>query len=211
MRLNVPGESDYIGAGVHFCATCDGPFYRGKRVAVVGGGNSASDESMLLTKFADSVTMLVRGESLRATKVVQENLMADSKMRVLWNTEVQEFIGANSKLHALRLRNNVTGDEHIAEFDGAFIFIGLTPNTSLLGASGVKLDEWGFVVTGHGLLRHGERPDGFPDRDPEVLETSVPGIFAAGDVRAGSTKQVASASGEGATAGLLVRDYLRSV
>ncbi len=208
-RLGVQGENDYLGAGVHFCATCDGPFYKGKHVAVVGGGNSATEESMLLTKFADRVTMLVRSDSFRASQIIQEKVLQDSDIDVRWNTEVVAFEGANSHLEALRVRNNQSGDEETLPIDGAFIFIGLDPNTGLLEGSGVALDEWGFVRTGHDLVHDGPAPEGFGDREPTTLETSVPGIFAAGDVRAGSTKQVASAAGEGATAALLVRNFLK--
>ncbi|MCB0098786.1 MAG: FAD-dependent oxidoreductase, partial [Caldilineaceae bacterium] len=105
-RLGAPGESDYIGAGVHFCATCDGPFYKGKKVAVVGGGNSAAEESLLLTKFADHVTILVRGDAFKASQVIQEKVAEDDKIDVRWHTEVDEFVGANAKLNQLKLHNN---------------------------------------------------------------------------------------------------------
>ncbi|MEZ4676855.1 MAG: FAD-dependent oxidoreductase [Caldilineaceae bacterium] len=210
-RLGVPGESDYIGAGVHFCATCDGPFYKGKSIAVVGGGNSAAEESLLLTKFADHVTILVRGDHFKASKVIQESVLGDPKIDVQWQTEVDEFVGAHSKLTHLKLKNRQTNEASQLDVDGAFIFIGLDPNTSFLANSGVQRDEWGFIVTGHDLVHAGNRPLGYADREPGVLETSVPGIFAAGDVRAGSTKQVASAAGEGATAALLIREYLKTV
>ncbi|MCP4419577.1 MAG: FAD-dependent oxidoreductase [Chloroflexi bacterium] len=209
-RLNAPGESDYIGAGVHFCATCDGPFYKGKQVVVIGGGNSATEESMLLTKFADKVTILVRGEEFTASKIIQEKVLNDPKIEVRWHTEVTQFSGADSKLNQLTLVNNQTNEEETLAVDGAFIFIGLVPNTHFLTDSGVQLDEWGFVVTGHNLV-HDAPLKNFDGREPAVLETSVPGIFAAGDVREGSTKQVASAAGEGATAALLVREYLKTV
>ena len=210
-RLGVQGESDYIGAGVHFCATCDGPFYKGKQVVVVGGGNSAAEESLLLTKFADKVTILVRGDHLTASKVVQESVMGDPKVEVRFNTEVQEFIGANAKLQKLKLSNRKQGETSELVVDGAFIFIGLDPNTSFLRNSNVRLNQYGFIVTGHDLVHDGNRPAGFETHDPALLESSVPGIFAAGDCRAGSTKQVASAAGEGATAALLVREYLKTV
>lgn len=210
-RLNVPGENDYIGAGVHFCATCDGPFYRGKRVAVIGGGNSAAEESLLLTKFASQVTILVRGSEFRASKIAQAKVMEHSDVDVMWNTEVRKFVGAKSKLTALSVVNNVTGEEQNMPVDGVFVFIGQSPNSSLVSAAGVALDPWGFIITGHDLLHNGDRPPGYRHREPHLLETSTPGIFAAGDVRAGSTKQVASASGEGATAALLVREYLKTV
>ncbi len=210
-RLGASGESDYIGAGVHFCATCDGPFYKGKHVAVVGGGNSAAEESLLLTKFADKVTLLVRGDSFKASPVVQESVLGDPKITVHWNTEVAEFLGADAKLNTLRLHNNQSNEDSELAVDGAFIFIGLDPNSALLEGTNVQRNQWGFIVTGHDLVHDGNRPAGYERRDPALLETSVPGIFAAGDVRAGSTKQVASAAGEGATAALLIREYLKTV
>lgn len=210
-RLHVPGENEYTGAGVHFCATCDGPFYKGKHVAVIGGGNSAAEESLLLTKFAEHVTILVRRERFKATKIILESVFGSPKIDVHWNTEVKGFVGEHSKLSKLLLLNNQTGLENELPVDGAFIFIGLTPNTGFLGASGVLLDQWGFVVTGHDLIHSGKRPPGYEDRDPHILETSVPGIFAAGDVRDKSTKQVASAAGEGTTAALMIREYLKTV
>ena len=210
-RLGVPGESDYIGAGVHFCATCDGPFYKGKQVAVVGGGNSAAEESLLLTKFAERVTILVRDDHFKASQVIQENVLNDPNIEVRWNTEVEAFVGKDAKLTHLNLKHNQSNEQSQLAVDGAFIFIGLDPNTSFLDESAVHRDPWGFLITGHDLVHAGNRPPGFEDREPAVLETSVPGIFAAGDVRAGSTKQVASAAGEGATVALLIREYLKTV
>ncbi len=210
-RLNVPGENEFIGAGVHFCATCDGPFYKGKRVAVVGGGNSATEESLLLTKFADKVTMLVRSGEFKATQIIQESVLSHPKIEVRWHTEVKEFLGEGSKLSKVRTVNNQTGVEEETDMDGVFIFIGLEPNTGFLEGSGILLDEWGFIITGHDLVHSGDRPRGYENRDPHLLETSVPGIFAAGDVRDKSTKQVASAVGEGASAALMIREYLKTV
>ncbi|MGD8981009.1 MAG: FAD-dependent oxidoreductase [Desulfobacterales bacterium] len=210
-RLNVPGENEYLGAGVHFCATCDGPFYKDKRVAVIGGGNSAAEESLLLTKFADQVTILVRNSRFKATQIIQESVFSNSKIDIRWNTEVKEFIGEHSKLTGIRLLNNKTGSEETLPVDGAFIFIGLTPNTGFLEGSGIVLDQWGFVVTGHDLLHLDKQPNNFAHRDPHILETSVPGIFAAGDVRDKSTKQVASAAGEGTSAALIIREYLKTI
>ncbi len=180
-------------------------------MVVVGGGNSAAEESLLLTKFADKVTILVRGDHLTASKVVQESVMGDPKVEVRFNTEVQEFIGANAKLQKLKLSNRKQGETSELAVDGAFIFIGLDPNTGFLRNSNVRLNQYGFIVTGHDLVHDGNRPAGFETHDPALLESSVPGIFAAGDCRAGSTKQVASAAGEGATAALLVREYLKTV
>ncbi len=205
-HLNVPGEEDYIGAGIHFCATCDGPFYKGMPVAVIGGGNSATEESLFLTKFVEKVTLLVRGDSLTASKVLQDKVLSHPQIDVHFNTEVAEFKGAESKLKTITLND---GDE--IHPNGAFIFIGQVPNTAFLANSGVETNEWGFIVSGHSLVHDEPRPAGYEKRDPMLLETSVPGIFAAGDVRADSTKQVASAAGEGATAALLIREYLKSV
>jgi len=208
-RLNVPGESDYMGAGVHFCATCDGPFYKGKRVAVIGGGNSATEESLLLTKFADQVSIIVRSGEFKATQIIQEKVLSHPKIDIHWHTEVNEFLGKDSKLTALRIKNNQTGAQENLQMDGAFIFIGLVPNTGFLKDSRILLDRWGFITTGHALLHAGQRPEGFEGRDPLLLETSVPGVFAAGDVRDTSTKQVVSAAGEGSTAALMIREYLK--
>jgi thioredoxin reductase (NADPH) len=210
-RLGVPGEEEYLGAGVHFCATCDGPFYKERSVAVVGGGNSATEESLFLTRFASDVTLLVRGDTLTASHVIQEKVLEHPQIDVRFNHEVEGFAGAESKLRTLKVRNTETGELREIELPGAFIFIGLDPNTGHLKNGAVQLDDYGFVVTGHALVHDGQRPPGFESRDPASLETSVPGIFAAGDVRATSTKQVAAASGEGAAAALMIRDYLKTV
>jgi len=201
-RLDVPGEEDYLGAGVHFCATCDGPFYKNRPVVVVGGGNSAAEESLFLTRFANEVTLLVRGDALKASQVIQERVFEEPKIDVRFHTEVEAFEGADSKLHTIRARNRRTGEVERLERPGAFIFIGLDPNTEWLRDTDVQLDPHGFVLTGHEVLPLTERA---------ILETSVTGVFAAGDVRASSTKQVASAAGEGAAAALMIREYLKTV
>ncbi len=210
-RLGVPGEEELLGAGVHFCATCDGPFYKDRPVAVIGGGNSAAEESLFLTRFAQRVTLLVRGEELTASEVIREKVLEHPEIDTRFHRQVDSFEGAESKLAALRVRNNETGDIERLELPGAFIFIGRDPNTDFLEGTKVRLDDYAFVVTGHALVHDGQRPPGFEARDPAILESSVPGIFAAGDVRATSTKQVASAAGEGAAVALMIRDYLKAV
>jgi thioredoxin reductase (NADPH) len=150
--------------------------------------------------------VLVRSDAFRATRIIQESVMENPKIAVRWHTEVREFIGKDSKLTALKIGNNQTGRQEEMPIDGVFIFIGLDPNTGFLNGSGIRLDPWKFVVTGHDLVHGRRRPAGFEKRNPYLLETSVPGIFAAGDVRDKSTKQVASAAGEGASVALLVRE-----
>ena len=211
LQLGVPGETQYVGAGVHFCATCDGPFYRGLPVAVVGSGNSAVEESLFLLRFVDRVTLLVRGDALKASQILQDKVLAHPSIDTRFHTEVTEFHGAGGKLASVTVRNRQTDAVTEIRPAAVFVFIGQTPNSGFLAGSGVRTDRWGFVVTGHQLVHDGDRPAGYVGRDPAVLETSMPGIFAAGDLRAGSTKQVASAAGEGTTAALLIREYLKTV
>jgi thioredoxin reductase (NADPH) len=188
-RLGVPGEEDFIGAGVHFCATCDGPFYRGKELVVIGGGNSAAEEGFFLTTFAPKVTVLVRGPALSATKVVADKVTDSPRMEVRLNTVVDEFRGEGSHLSGVVVRDTTTGTREELHPAGVFVFVGLEPNTEFLRGV-VDLDERGFILT------------------DATLRTSTPGIFAAGDARHGSTKQLVSAAGEGATAILMIREHL---
>jgi thioredoxin reductase (NADPH) len=190
-RLGVPGEDELIGAGVHFCATCDGPFYKGQEVAVVGGGNSAGEESLFLTRFASKVTMLVRGEGLTASKVVADKIAEKEAVEVRSHTVIDELRG-QGRLGSLLVRDTRSGATEEIRPAALFVFIGLSPNTGWLPAA-VRRDERGFIIT------NGE------------LMTSLPGVFAAGDARLGSTKQAASAAGEGATAALMIREYLKGV
>ena len=187
-RLNVPGEEDLIGAGIHFCATCDGPFYKGQELLVVGGGNSGVEEGLFLTKFATKVTILEVGERLRASQILQEKAASHSQIEVRLNTTVVEF-KEDGKLSSVVIKNTASGETEEITPGAVFVFIGLLPNTAFVKGS-VDLDQWGSISTS------------------PTMETSLEGVFAAGDARSGSTKQVASAVGEGATAALMIRQYL---
>ncbi len=209
-NLKIPGETDFLGGGVHFCASCDGPFYKGQHVAVIGGGNSAAEAALELATFANKVSLLVRGSTLRANSVCQDKVFEKSNIAVQYNTAPVAFSG-RKRLRALDVRNTESGEESTLRISGAFIFIGLEPNTSFLKDSDITLDPWGFIRTGHNLPQDNGHIANYATRLPLIFETSVPGIFAAGDVREGSTKQVATAAGEGATAAMLVREYLKGV
>jgi thioredoxin reductase (NADPH) len=191
-RTDAEGEADLIGAGVHFCATCDGPFYRGaKDLTVVGGGNSGLEEGLFLTQFADHVTVVQALSKLTANKLLQDKVVNHARMSVLLDTSVTSFNANESgKLESITV--SCDGTESIHETAGAFIFIGLDPNTSFLENS-LDVDARGFIVT------------------DTNFRTSVDGVFAAGDVRSGSTKQIASAVGEGAAVAIQIRYYLDSL
>lgn len=189
-KLGVPGEEEYYARGVHYCATCDGAFYAGKRLIVVGGGNSGVQEAMFLTRFAIHIDLLVRSE-LKASEVLQRKLeeMSD-KITVHTNVTVEEILSENEVVTGARVKDRASDDERAIEADGVFVFIGLLPNTAFLEGSGIELDEVGLIKT---------------DAD---LQTNLPGVFAAGDVRSHATMQIASAVGDGATAALKIREYL---
>jgi thioredoxin reductase (NADPH) len=191
-KIGVPGEKEYYARGVHYCATCDGAFYRDKRLVVVGGGNSAVQESMFLTKFASHIELLVRGNALRASEILQKELMDKyrDKITVHFNTSTDEIVGANGEVTKVIGTDSTNGQKVEFPTDGVFIFVGLLPNTQFLEGSDIELDQVGFIKT------------------DERLETKMPGVFVAGDVRSGATMQIASASGEGATAALHIREYL---
>jgi thioredoxin reductase (NADPH) len=187
-RLGVPGEDDFIGAGVHFCATCDGPFYRGEDVLVVGGGNSAAEGGLFLTKFARHVTIATRDPELSASKIVVEKIDETPDVDVLCNLETVELKG-HGHLETVVMRDTRTGEERELHPAAMFVFIGLSANTDLVQGL-VERDDQGFIRTDVGF------------------QTRMAGLFAAGDCRAGSTKQAASAAGEGAAAAIAIRRYL---
>jgi len=188
-EMNVPGEDDLIGVNIHFCATCDGAFYRDKKVLVIGGGNSGFEEGLFLTKFASQVDIVEFLPEVKASKVLQDKVASRSDMKVFTNHAVKEFQG-ETKLEGVIVEDRATGELKTWQYDGVFIFIGLSPNSDLIKDL-VEVDGYGFVVT---------------DR---TLMTTLPGIFAAGDVRGGATKQAVAAAGEGATVALMIREYLK--
>ena len=192
-RTDAAGEDDLIGAGIHFCATCDGPFYKGsKQLMVLGGGNSGLEEGIFLAQFTDKVTVVEYKDTLAGSQVLQDKVEADPKMEVLLERKVIGFVpkdDGSGKVGTVILENVATGEREEHHPDGVFVFIGLDPNTDFLKGI-VDLDARGFVAT-----------------DP-MLMTSLPGVFAAGDVRDGSTKQLASAVGEGAAVAIQIRGFL---
>ncbi|NLW17839.1 MAG: thioredoxin-disulfide reductase [Firmicutes bacterium] len=189
--LNVPGEDRLRGRGVSYCAVCDGAFFRGKEVAVVGGGDSAVEEAVYLTRFASKVYLLVRRGQLRATPVVQAKILEHPQVEIRWNTVVEEIVGEN-KVEGLHLLNRATGERSHLAVEGIFIYVGLLPNNeTFLGQ--VELDENGYVVA------------------DDEMRTSVPGVLVAGDLRAKGLRQVATAVGDGAIAGVTAQHYLDSL
>ncbi len=190
-KLGIPGEKEFYARGVHYCATCDGAFYRDKKLVVVGGGNSAVQESIFLTKFASHIDLLVRGDKMRASDILQQELAKHAdKITVHLNTTTDQIVGEGNMVVKVEATDKTANKKVDYATDGVFVFIGLLPNTQFLADSKVELDEVGMVKTN------------------DQLATNVPGIFAAGDVRSGATMQIASAVGEGATAAMIIRKYL---
>lgn len=190
-RLGVPGEDDLIGAGVHFCATCDGPFYRGAgELLVVGGGNSGLEEGLFLAQFARHIRVVDHSPALKASRLLQDKVRRHPQFTVHLNTDITELSGAGGKLTEVVATDRETGERYRWHPDAAFVFIGLTPNTGWLGGA-LTLDRWGFVAT------------------DDTFATSMPGVYAAGDVRAGATKQLGSAVGDGIAALLAIRAFLQ--
>jgi thioredoxin reductase (NADPH) len=187
-KLGAPGEKEFTGKGVSYCATCDGAFFRDKAVAVLGGGNSAVTEALELTKFASKIYLIHRRHELRATKILQEKLLADTRIKVLWDTVVEEIKGEKF-VKSLKIKNAVNGQATELPVDGVFVSVGTQPATGYLKGV-VALDAYGSILVN--------------DR----LETSVPGIFAAGDIRSGSIKQVIGAAGDGAAAAVNAGKFL---
>lgn len=189
-KIGVPGEMEYYARGVHYCATCDGAFYRDKRLVVVGGGNSAVQEGIFLTRFASHIDMLVRSKLKASDVLIRELEKHKNKITVHLGVTTDEIIGEDG--HVNKVIGTKDGKKVEFQTDGVFVFVGLDPNTNFLDGSSVELDERKFIKS-----------------DPRLM-TNVPGIFVAGDVRSGATLQIASAAGEGATAALMIREYLEN-
>lgn len=189
-KIGVPGEIEYLSKGVHYCATCDGAFYRDKKLVVVGGGNSAIQEAIFLTRFASHIDLFVRS-TIKASDVLQhelEDYVKAGKVTVHLGTTTDEIQGKDGFVN--KVVGTKDGKKVELETDGVFVFVGLLPNSQFLKDTDIELDPVGFVVT-----------------DPS-LQTKIPGVFAAGDIRSGATMQIASAVGEGATAALKIREYI---
>lgn len=212
-ELNVPGIEPLVGASVYYgAATSEAAHYRDKKVYVIGGANSAGQGAMFLSRFASEVTVLIRGDSLQKSmsQYLIDQINNTENVTVMANSEIMEVVGTD-RLESILIYNNATNQNQIVPADAMFIFIGAVPSTAMLTGL-VELDEAGFVYTGPDLVRNGQRPKNWkPKRDPFLLETSVPGIFAAGDVRHGVVRRVASAVGQGAVAVSLVHKYLETV
>jgi len=190
-QLGIEGERSFIGKGVSYCATCDGPFYRDQEVAVVGGGDTAAEEAIFLTRFASRIYLFHRRDSLRAIKLLQERVMAEEKIEIVWDTIPLKILGENG-VEGIELKNVKTGNIFRKKVHGVFVFVGTLPNTDVAKGK-VELDENDFVKTNNGM------------------ETSVPGVFAAGDIRSKPFRQIATAVGEGAAATYSAERYLESL
>lgn len=191
-KIGVPGEAEYYARGVHYCATCDGAFYRDKKLVVIGGGNSAVQESLFLTRYANHIDLLVRSK-LKASDVLVKEIEKNPKVKIHLGVTTNEILGDKPAVKGGKatkvIGTDSSGKKIELETDGVFVFVGLSPNTTFL-IKKIELDNVGFIKTN------------------QHLETNIHGVFAAGDVRSGATMQIASASGEGATAALMIRQYL---
>lgn len=189
-KIGVPGEKEFYGRGVHYCATCDGAFYRDKKLAVIGGGNSAIQEAIFLTRYASHIDLLVRS-TVKASDVLQQDLQKyidEGKVTVHLETSTEEIVATEGRVSRVKVTQQGAPRELIV--DGVFVFVGLMPNTDFLASTAIELDEVGLIKT------------------DTHLATTMDGVFASGDVRSGATMQIASAVGEGAAAALAMREYL---
>ncbi|MCI5195488.1 MAG: thioredoxin-disulfide reductase [Candidatus Electrothrix sp. AW5] len=191
-KLGIPGEEELLGQGVSYCATCDGPFYRDQEIAVVGGGNTAIQEALHLTKFASKVTVIHRRDTLRATAILQEKAFAEEKIEFIWDAQVSEIIGNNEGVASLKIQHNdgTTSDLGVTGF---FVLIGVAPNNEMLPLEQLETDAGGFIITDHEMC------------------TKLPGVYAAGDIRSKNSRQIINAAGDGATAELSAEHYLSNI
>lgn len=190
--LEVPGEKEFTGKGVSYCATCDGFFFRGKDVIVVGGGDSAAEEALFLTRYASRVRILHRRDKFRASKILQDRVFANEKIEVIWNTVVTEIFGKKGTVTGVKTRNTVTGEAGELKTDGVFIFVGHLPNNDLFRGK-LEMDEDGYLIT---------------DRR---MRTNVPGVFAAGEIQDKVFKQVATSVGQGCAAAMSATRFLEEL
>lgn len=193
VKLGVPGELEYAGKGVSYCAICDGAFFRNQTIAVVGGGDAATEEADFLTRYADKVYLIHRRDELRSSKILQQRLFANPKVEVIWNTVVESVEGDDVGLvKTLKLRNVVTGEPADLAATGLFVFVGFRPNTGIIDGH-IDHDDMGYLLT------------------DANMHTSIRGLFAAGDVRAQLTRQVTTAVGDATTAAIAVEKYLKAI
>ncbi|WP_438312518.1 thioredoxin-disulfide reductase [Sporosarcina sp. FA9] len=191
-KMGVPGEAELTGRGVSYCAVCDGAFFRGKEIIVVGGGDSAIEEGSYLTRFADKVTVVHRRDQLRAQKIIQDRAFANEKMEFIWNTTIKQVNDKDGKVGSVTLQSTVDGSEKEFETEGMFVYVGMNPLTKPFEKLGI-LDENGYINTN------------------EIMETSVPGIYAAGDVREKLLRQIVTATGDGSIAAQAVQKYVEEL
>ena len=193
IKLSVPGEKEYAGRGVSYCAICDGAFFREQTIAVVGGGDAAVEEADFLTRYASKVYLIHRRDELRASKILQQRIFENPKIEIIWDTVVERIEGEpDGGMHSLALRNTKTGETRTLAATGIFVFIGFRPNTGIIDGH-FEHDEMGYI------------------RTDANMETSVRGLFAAGDLRAQLTRQVTTAAGDGTTAAIAVEKYLAAL
>lgn len=191
-KIGVPGEDELSGRGVSYCAVCDGAFFKGQDVAVIGGGDSAVEEGIYLTQLAKSVTIIHRRDQLRAQKILQDRAFKNDKIKFVWNADVKEIVSEDDKVAGVRYIDKETGEEHVVPAKGAFIYVGIDPMTTPFKSLGI-LDEAGWINTN------------------EHMETKVPGILAVGDVRKKDLRQIATAVGEGGIAGQQAFSYIQEL
>ena len=193
VKLGIPGELEYAGKGVSYCAVCDANFFKGHHVAVVGGGDAAAEESDYLSRYASKVTLIHRRDELRASPILQQRLFANPKISVIWDTVAEEVVGvAQVGMQGLRLRNVKTGETNLLDATGLFVFIGFRPNTGVIDGH-YEHDAMGYVTTDFTMM------------------SSIPGLFVAGDMRAQLTRQVTTAAGDGTTAAIAAEKYIKGL